>query len=218
MIRIFLFFVFISMMTNISYAQKEWEYKIAVEEKSYTYYVRLIEETADTVKYEEVSDIETNTVLIHKKDGATINWQRTWNGNTSILKRNNNNIEVNSTINGETKSATINVGDGIWIQEMSLSLQWFIKNSNKDKQKFFNIKLEDFSLMDFITRRIKEETIIIGEKQCETIKVKVSLDGWLMSKLWSKSYWFQKKDGLYLKEMGNDGPGTLKRITELVME
>ena len=93
-----------------------------------------------------------------------------------------------------------------------------MKNHHGDEQKFVLINSEDFSTHNFVARIDGDETIRIGDKSYDAVKIVVTLDNWLLSKIWSNRYWFRKEDGLFLKEVGNDGPGTLNRIRELSHE
>ena len=118
--------------------------------------------------------------------------------------------------NGKTRSKKIDAGNKIWIQNISMSLQCFVKDKTKDKMNFSIIKTDDLSLFDMVALKKKDVDIAVGPGKFKTANVIVTLPG-MKSVLWKSNYWFQKNDGLFLKYKGTDGPGTPVTITELVM-
>lgn len=217
--RILLGITIMCMMPPALSAETIRGYKVTINDENkttYPYSVQIIEETAQTIKYEEIYKTDTVTVLTRKKDGATLEWKHLRSDYSIIANmKKDNTIEIISMINDVRKNTIIDIGNRIWIQKMSLGLQWFAKNQDKDGQHFISIWLKDFSVKEFIAKRVKKEKIVISEKAHDAVKVITTLDGWFLSKFWSNDFWFQDKTGLFLRQTGNDGPGTPSRIREL---
>ena len=69
-----------------------------------------------------------------------------------------------------------------------------------------------------IANKEGEEEIKIGNKKYHTVKIKVTLKGWL-SMFWHSYYWFRKNDGVFVKFEGvRGGPFTPKTTIQLIEE
>ena len=204
-----------SLMSINAFAQMKWEYQDTTEGKVTRYNITIIEETAKTVKYLSVGTLGSSESLINKNDGATLSWKMTRPEKTIFGVRNGNTIEIKVTEDGKSRSEVIKVKNKIWIQRMSLGLQWFVNNRDKEKQHFFIVRSEDFSPFYLVAKIKNEEEITVGDSTFAAINIRVSLPG-LLSIVWKSDYWFKKDDGVFLKYKGTRGPGAPVTITELI--
>jgi hypothetical protein len=204
-------------MSINAFAQMKWEYQDTTEGKVTRYNITIIEETAKTVKYLSVGQIGSSEFHINKKNGATISWKRTRRGNTIFANRNGNTIEIKFAEDGKSRSEVIKVDNKIWIQRIPLSLQWFVNNSDKEKQHFFIVRLEDFSPFYMVAVKKEQERITVAKSRFDAINVMVTLPGW-KSLFWKSDYWFKMDDGVFLKYKGTEGPGRPVTITELISD
>ena len=107
-------------------AETRWAYKITVDDENRTvktFDLRLIEETSDDAVYEERVNLDINTISIRKKDGCTLNWIKKRDGQTFIsATKTGKVVEMTRTIKGAQKTESVDIGNNIWMQSMSLSL------------------------------------------------------------------------------------------------
>jgi len=193
------------------------EYQSTKEENTNRFTITVIKETSDTITYLSVGPTGSTECCINKRDGSTISLKRTRKNKSIVAIRKGNTIAVNVTENGKTTSETITVGNKIWIQKLSLSLQWFVKDKSKDKIGFCIIKTNDLSLFEMVAIKKKDVDVRFGPKIFKAANVVVTLPG-MKSILWKSNYWFQKNDGLFLRYKGTNGPGTPLTITQLVVD
>ena len=181
-----------SLMSINAFAQMKWEYQDTTEGKVTRYNIKIIEETAKTLKYLSAGPTGSSEFLINKNDGATLSWKMTRPEKTIFGVRNGNTIEIKVTERGISRSEVIKIKNKIWIQKMSLGLQWFVNNRDKEKQHFFIIRPEDFSPIYMVAGKKEEEVITIVKSRFDAINVIVSLSGW-KSVFWKADYWFKHK-------------------------
>jgi hypothetical protein len=206
----------ILLIATYSNAATHLEYQSIEEENTNRFTITVIEETPDTITYLSVSPIGSTECCINKGDGSTISWKRMRKNRSIEAIRKGNSIEVNVIENGQNRSKIIQAGNKIWIQKISLSLQWFVKDTSKDEMDFCIIKTNDLSLFEMVAIKKKDVDIRLGPKKFKAANVVVTLPG-MKSILWKSNYWFQKNDGLFLRYKGTNGPGTPLTITQLVV-
>jgi len=207
----------LSLIATHSHAAAHLEYQDTREAKTIRYTIIVIEETPDTITYASLRPESRSEYTISKINGDTLKWKSIRNNRTINAVRKGNTIEVNATENGQIKSKTIIIGDKVWIQRIALSLQWFVKDSSKDKINFSIIRPADLSLFDMVAIKKNDIDILVTSKNIKATNVIVTLSG-MKSILWKSNYWFQKDDGLFLKYEGTEGPGTPATITILVTD
>lgn len=207
----------ITLIAAYSHAAAQLEYQHTKEEKTNHFNITVIEETPDTITYLSVGPTRRSESTISKKDGSTIRYKRTKPNNDLSAVRKGNTIEVNVIENGKSRSNKIDTGNKIWIQNISLSLQWFVKNNRKETMSFCIIKTDDLSPFDMVAKKKKDADITVGPNNFIATNVMVTLPG-MKSVLWKSNYWFRKNDGLFLKYEGTDGPGTPVTTTQLVVK
>jgi len=206
----------ISLIAAHAGAATNLEYQYTKEQTTNHYNITVIEETPETITYLSVGPTGSSECCINKKDGSTLRWKRSRKDESITAVRKKNSIEVNITENGKSRTKTINAGNKIWIQKISLSLQWFVKNTSKEKMNFCIIKTDDLTLFDMVAIKKKDVDFPMGRRKFDATHVIVTLPG-MKSILWKSNYWFQKNDGLFLKYEGTDGPGTPVTTTQLVV-
>jgi len=206
----------ISLIATHSHAKTQLEYQYTKEANTNRFNITVVEETPETITYLSVGTTRSSECTINKKDGSTIRYKRTKKNNSIAAVRKGNTIEIQIIENGKTRSETISADNKIWIQKISLSLQWFVKDTSKDKMDFYILKTDDLSLFDMVAIKKKDVDIDVGPKKFKATNVVVTLPG-MKSILWKSNYWFQKNDGLFLRYEGTDGPGTPITVTELVV-
>lgn len=92
-----------------------------------------------------------------------------------------------------------------WLSSYSMMTEFV--GSSKTEMEFCFIIPMDFSLVDMKAVKEKEEIIQINGLPVETVKVKITLPGF-MGKFWSSYFWYRKDDGLFVKsEENRGGPG-----------
>lgn len=97
-----------------------------------------------------------------------------------------------------------------------LHLPWFIKSDKKTMEFCIFLPQQDSKLLEMKAVKEQEETIIIMGEETHTVKVKVTLSGFL-GPFWNSYFWYRTSDGIYVKsEESATTPGNGKTYTELI--
>lgn len=125
-------------------------------------------------------------------------------------------IHIRGTFQGEPIDKTVAVDERLWFNKLDHGLSYFAA-SDQQELSFWVLKL--VSDMDPIKLNAEKEGIeqlTMDGQTYEAIKIKLTIDNFLLSKLWSAELWYRTSDGLFLRYEGtNGGPGTPKTIIEL---
>ncbi len=205
-------------LTVISlYPHKIYHYKEITKNKQIRVTWRIIKETSDRILIQAIKPGENRLFLLHKKDGSTLKWSVIKKNNRFVAVRKENTITVHLEKNGKKKQRILKIDKTPWIQTPEFGFLSLVKS--KQKSKLFGIICpRDFSFHKMIANKEGEEEIKIGNKKYHTVKIKVTLKGWL-SMFWHSYYWFRKNDGVFVKFEGvRGGPFTPKTITQLTGE
>jgi len=206
-------------LTVISlYPNKIYNYKETTGNKEIKVTWKIIKETQDRIIVQAIKTGEKRLFLLHKKDGSTLKWGVIKKNNRFVAVRKENIIKVQIEKNGKKKQRILKIGQTPWIQTPEFGFLSLVKNK-REKSKIFGIICpRDFSFHKMIANKEGEEEIKIGNKKYHTVKIKVTLKGWL-SMFWHSYYWFRKNDGVFVKFEGVRGrPFTPKTITQLIEE
>jgi len=126
----------------------------------------------------------------------------------------NGEIIISGKMNGEEVEKKHDIGDELWLQNFSFSLQKFVL-SDEDRIDFVGVSTDDLSTHEMFATREGVETVSIGEEEYEAYKVRVRLRGFLRF-FWDNHYWFRKADGLFIKQIGEMGEDEEEAVVELI--
>lgn len=163
----------------------------------------------------EIIFTDANTYAHHVfvPDGSTQSWTHRDKKEQHEFKavRKGNLIEINGIFKGKPIGKTVKVDEKPWINKLDHGLSaWAVTDTEETELIFWTLKLSsDLDPILFRAEKEGQETIYIENKTFEAIKVKISLDGLLLSKLWSAHCWYEANSGLFLKFEGTQGgPGS----------
>ena len=154
----------------------------------------------------------------YDSDNGLQRWEYTNSGDQSAFKakRDNGEILVRGTSQGQPVNKTLTVDDAIWLQNSEFGLLEFLKTDDKSKD-FIVITPEDLSITKFrVTREAGEELSWKGNK-IRGVKLKARLRGFL-SLFWQATYWYRIPEMTFLRYKAEGLPGVPKADIELVQE
>lgn len=150
--------------------------------------------------------------------GSTVRWQHT---DTKLshdfkVERMGNDIVIRGTFKGNQINKTVEIDDARWYSKVDHALSDWVR-SDEEELDFWILKLSsDLDPLKISAEKVGTETIKLEENSFQAIKVRLTLCGFFLSKLWSSYYWYRKEDGLFLKFKGAMGkPGTPTTTIEL---
>ncbi|MEM6844038.1 MAG: hypothetical protein AAF632_17555 [Bacteroidota bacterium] len=131
-------------------------------------------------------------------------------------QRTGNQIRVSGTFQGKSIEKTVNLEEGLWFNKLDHGLSEFAA-SDQQEISFWALKLmSDLDPLKLNAKKVSRETLDISGQTYQAVKVKLTIDNFMLSKLWSAELWYRASDGLFLRYEGaNGGPGTPKTIIEL---
>ncbi len=166
----------------------------------------------------EMKGIYRDSRHYFEPDGYTVRWQHK---DTQLLHdfdiiRDKNDIIIKGMFKGEAIHKTVKVDDKCWMNKIDQGLCPWVK-SDEDEIVFWILKLSsDLDPIKFKAEKVGTEMLQTSAGTFSTIKVKLRLDGFLVSHLWSAYYWYREADGVFLKYEGASGmPGTPVTVIEL---
>ncbi len=125
-------------------------------------------------------------------------------------------IHVQGKFQGEAIDKTVAVDERLWFNKLDHGLSYFAA-SDQEELSFWVLKLvSDMDPIEFNAEKEGIEQLTMDEQTYEAIRIKLTIDNFILSKLWSAELWYRTSDGLFLRYEGtNGGPGTPKTIIEL---
>lgn len=125
-------------------------------------------------------------------------------------------IKISGTFQGEPIEKTVDIDERLWFNKLDHGLSNFI-TSDQQELSFWVLKLiSDLDPLKMEAKKVGTEPLTIDGKTYKTVKVKLTIDNFMLSKLWSAELWYRASDGLFLRYEGaNGGPGTPLTIIEL---
>ncbi len=150
--------------------------------------------------------------------GTTVRWQHkdTKLAHDFNVERKGNDIAIRGTFNGNEINKVVEIDDAHWHSKVDHALTDWVR-SEEDELDFWILKLSsDLDPLKISAEKVGTEMIKLDNNTFQATKVKLTLCGFFMSKLWSSYYWYRKEDGLFLKFKGAMGlPGTPTTTIEL---
>ena len=130
--------------------------------------------------------------------------------------REGNYIHIQGIFKNEPVDKKVEIDQGPWYNKLDHGLSKFAI-SDQQKTDFWVLKLlSDLDATQMHAEKVGEESIKVGGESYPAVKVKLTLHGFLLSKMWSAYCWYRATDGLFLRYEGaNGGPGTPTTIIEL---
>ena len=133
-----------------------------------------------------------------------------------VARRDDDVIRISGTFNGNPIKKTVDIDEDVWFNKLDHGLSTFAVSDQK-KLSFWVLKLlSDLDPIKMIAEKEGIEHLEIDGESYEAVKVKLTLDHFILSKLWSARCWYRATDGLFLQYQGANGPpGTPVTIIEL---
>lgn len=149
-------------------------------------------------------------------DGATLKLKLASEGQHDIVaERIEDFLHIKGIRFGEKYDQKIKIDERPWYQPLSFSLGPFL-DSKKEYTSFWVIRADNIEVIALTARKMGEEKITLENKPVLTQKVEVRAEGF-KSKFWHATYWYRKKDNLFLRYQSVHGlPGTNETIVELI--
>ncbi|WPP52216.1 hypothetical protein [Catalinimonas niigatensis] len=164
------------------------------------------------------TDPETYSRHVFQPEGFTQSWKYKDEKNKHDFEavREGNQIHIQGIFNGEPVQKTVDIDEKQWLNKLDHGLSQWAK-SQENELVFWTLKLSsDLDPIKFRAKKLGTESISLPEGEYEAVKVKLTLDGFLLSQLWSAYCWYEVDSGLFLKYEGaNGGPGTPTTTIEL---
>lgn len=144
-------------------------------------------------------DQGTTEEWIHRDGKENINF---------VAERKDNTIHINGILKDRKVQKTVSIDEDAWINKIDIGLSKFAM-SDQERITFWTLKLSDLEPLRFKAEKIGIENLQINNQEVEAIKLKMTLNNMILSKLWSANLWYRASDGLFLKYEGaKGGPGT----------
>ncbi|MEM9676311.1 MAG: hypothetical protein ACFB15_08575 [Cyclobacteriaceae bacterium] len=125
-------------------------------------------------------------------------------------------IHIQGKFQGEPIDKTVAVDERLWFNKLDHGLSYFAA-SDQEELSFWVLKLvSDMDPIKLSAEKEGIEQLTMDGQTYQALKIKLTIDNFLLSKLWSAELWYRTSDGLFLRYEGaNGGPGTPKTIIEL---
>ena len=127
-----------------------------------------------------------------------------------------NQIKIWGIFQGEPVEKTVDIDERLWYNKLDHGLSAFAA-SDQLELSFWVLKLvSDLDPLKMQAKKTGTESLTIDGKTYDAVKVKLTIDNIMLSKLWSAELWYRTSDGLFLRYEGaNCGPGTPIFIVDL---
>ena len=203
-----LFFLFSSVINQYTCAQK-YHYVsttedrmhdiIVTKEKSGNHHVLTLEE--HKLHSRHVFDTQVGTEQWALRDDKS--------DHNFVAQRDGDLIRISGTFRGEPVDKEVDIDDDVWFNKLDHGLSTFAV-SDQQEISFWVLKLlSDLDPIKMTAEKEGVEQIEVGGRSYEAVKVKLILDHFILSKLWSARCWYRTSDGLFLRYEGANGrPGT----------
>lgn len=130
--------------------------------------------------------------------------------------RQGNQIHIQGVFQGEAVDKIVDIDERPWFNKLDHGLSEFAA-SDQETLSFWVLKiLSDLEPVKFEATKKGTEVITIGDQAYRAVKIRLIIDNFFLSKLWSAELWYRATDGLFLRYEGvNGGPGTPETVIEL---
>ncbi|MFP4088873.1 MAG: hypothetical protein ACLFT3_01080 [Cyclobacteriaceae bacterium] len=176
------------------------------------------EQLADGTHTLELKEPDRYSLHYFRPKGFTRKWvhkNRSLN-HDFVAERQGNTIRISGTFKGEPVNKAVEIDEAVWINKIDHGLSEWSK-SGEDEMVFWVLKLSsDLEPIRFRAERVGLEELSLASGPHKAVKIRLKLDGFLYSHLWSAYCWYRESDGLFLKFEGkNGGPGTPLTVISL---
>lgn len=152
-----------------------------------------------TVKGEQILVTEEFTV-VPNLSATSWHYKREEDNTDLTAVLNDGIIHMEGTFKGKKQNKNLNLGDGLWYQAMDLALPAFVK-SDLDEIMYYSIGTGNnrgaMGLGEFASKKLGEETVTVGGKAYECIKVSTVLT--MFSFAWTAYGWYEKETGILIQ-------------------
>ena len=126
-----------------------------------------------------------------------------------VAKRDGELIHISGTFRGEPIDKEVDIDESVWFNKLDHGLSAFAV-SDQEEISFWVLKLlSDLDPIKMIAEKEGTERITVDGTSYEAVKVKLVIDHFILSKMWSARCWYRTSDGLFLRYEGANGrPGT----------
>ena len=133
-----------------------------------------------------------------------------------VAKRTDNTIYIKGNFHGKPVEKTVKIDEDVWYNKLDHGLSAFAV-SDQQELSFWVLKLlSDMDPIKMTAEKEGTERLRMGERTYDAVKVKLTLNHFILSKLWSARCWYRASDGLFLRYEGANGrPGTPVTVIEL---
>ncbi len=133
-----------------------------------------------------------------------------------VANRTDNTIHISGSFHGKPVEKTVAIDEDVWYNKLDHGLSAFAV-SDQEKLSFWVLKLlSDMDPIKMTAEKEGTERLRMGERTYDAVKVKLTLNHFILSKLWSARCWYRASDGLFLRYEGANGrPGTPVTTIEL---
>ena len=133
-----------------------------------------------------------------------------------VAQREDDLIRISGSFHGKPIDKTVDIDEDVWFNKLDHGLSAFAV-SNREELSFWVLKLlSDLDPIKMVAEKEGVERIEVSGASYEAIKIKLVLDHFILSKLWSARCWYRASDGLFLRYEGANGrPGTPVTVIEL---
>ncbi len=133
-----------------------------------------------------------------------------------VARRTDNAIHIKGNFHGKPVEKTVEIDEDVWFNKLDHGLSAFAV-SDQEALSFWVLKsLSDLDPIKMTAEKEGPERIKMGEQTYDAVKVKLTLNHFILSKLWSARCWYRASDGLFLRYEGANGrPGTPVTVIEL---
>lgn len=133
-----------------------------------------------------------------------------------VAKRVNNTIHISGSFHGKPVEKTVKIDEDVWYNKLDHGLSAFAVSDQKELSFWVLKLLSDMDPIKMTAEKEGTERIRVGEQTYDAVKVKLTLNHFILSKLWSARCWYRASDGLFLRYEGANGrPGTPVTIIEI---
>jgi hypothetical protein len=121
-----------------------------------------------------------------------------------IATREDNTIVIKGTLRRRAVTKTMRIDDAAWYQPIAFSLKSFI-TSDKPSVEFWSLNPNNLAAVKMKAEKQRTEIIELNGEEVIAQKVKVTITDF-RSAFWHSYYWFNKKNGMFIRYEGVNGP------------
>jgi hypothetical protein len=195
-------------------AGESWAYRENTGEKITQWKLTLEEDSLGrTVKYASPKEED---VFLCDSGFATREWRHrnAGEGTEWVATRKGDRIHVSGKRKGEPLAKEIEINAAHWYQQPYVALSR-LALSQDPKCNFWVLRPDDLKPIKMVGNNMGSSDVKVGDENVSAKRIKMTLEGFL-SWAWSASYWFNSRDGRWVRYEGVNGlPGSPKTVVQL---